>query len=99
MSFKLRFTQTARDDLLRLHDFLLKHDPEAANRARDAIRKALLLLQDFPYTCRKATTKSTFLRELVIQFGAAGYVALFEIEDEETVTILAVRHQREDDFH
>ena len=28
---------------------------------------------------------------------ASGYVALFEIEDSRTVTILAVRHQREDD--
>jgi len=84
---------------LRLYDFLLKHDPDAANRARDAISKGLLLLQDFPYTCRKATTESSFLRELVIQFGSAGYVALFEIEDGETVTILAVRHQREDDFY
>ncbi|MDH4233664.1 MAG: hypothetical protein OEV15_00815 [Gallionella sp.] len=25
--------------------------------------------------------------------------ALFEIENSETVTILAVRHQREDDYH
>jgi mRNA-degrading endonuclease RelE of RelBE toxin-antitoxin system len=39
------------------------------------------------------------LRELVIPFGAAGYVALFEIEDNETVTILAIRHQREEDYH
>jgi len=35
----------------------------------------------------------------VIPFGAAGYVALFEIDNDKTVTILAVRHQREDDFH
>jgi len=27
------------------------------------------------------------------------YVALFEIEDRYTVTILAIRHQREDDYH
>ena len=40
-----------------------------------------------------------FLRELLIPFGAAGIVLLFEIEDNETVTILAVRHQREDDYH
>jgi hypothetical protein len=26
-------------------------------------------------------------------------VALFEIEDPRTVTILAVRHQREEDYH
>jgi hypothetical protein len=27
------------------------------------------------------------------------YVALFEIENETTVTIVAVRHQRESDYH
>jgi hypothetical protein len=36
---------------------------------------------------------------MVISFGAGGYVALFEIEADNTVTILAVRHQREEDFH
>ena len=36
---------------------------------------------------------------MVIPFGAAGYVALFEIEDNATVTILAIRHQREEDYH
>jgi hypothetical protein len=34
----------------------------------------------------------------VIPFGKTGYVALFEIEPPRTVTILAVRHQREDDY-
>ena len=43
-------------------------------------------------------TPDPFLRELVIPFGAAGYVALFEIESNGIVSILAVRHQREDDY-
>jgi hypothetical protein len=51
-----------------------------------------------PFTCRKAG-KSPFLRELMIPFGRAGYVALFEIDDAKTVTILAVRHLLEDDYH
>jgi mRNA-degrading endonuclease RelE of RelBE toxin-antitoxin system len=38
------------------------------------------------------------LRELVIPFGSSGYVMLFEIDDASTVIILAVRHQREDDY-
>lgn len=42
---------------------------------------------------------SPFLRELLIAHGHSGYVALFEIEDERTVTVAAVRHQRESDFH
>jgi hypothetical protein len=43
--------------------------------------------------------KYPFLRELVIPYGSAGYVALFEIENREFVTVLAVRHQREEDYH
>ncbi|GAP37931.1 death on curing protein, Doc toxin [Piscinibacter sakaiensis] len=39
------------------------------------------------------------MRELLIPCGSSGYVALFEIEDSATVTILAVRHQLEDDYH
>jgi hypothetical protein len=34
----------------------------------------------------------------VISFGVYGYVALFEIEEPDIITIIAVRHQREDDF-
>ena len=37
--------------------------------------------------------------DLIIPFGATSCVALFEIDDSKTVTILAVRHQREDDYH
>ncbi len=35
---------------------------------------------------------------LAMPVGANGYVALFEIEDSQTVTVLAIRHQREEDF-
>jgi hypothetical protein len=31
-------------------------------------------------------------------FGAKGYVALFESEDSQTVTVLAIRNQREENF-
>jgi len=98
VSYRVRYTKGAREDLHRLYSFLLERDPKAARRARDAIGKATELLRDFPFTCRKATDDNPLLRELVITFGAAGYVALFEIEDSETVTILAMRHQREDDY-
>jgi hypothetical protein len=47
----------------------------------------------------QSAANSPFLRELVIPFGGTGCVALFEIDDNQTVTILAVRHQREDDYH
>ncbi|MFN6996361.1 MAG: plasmid stabilization protein [Aquincola tertiaricarbonis] len=39
------------------------------------------------------------MRELLISFGAEGYVALFEIADASRVHVLAIRHQLEDDYH
>ena len=99
--FKVRFTPEAEADLLRLFDFLLEQDVAAAETARETIAKAIELLEVFPFTCRKALggDGNPFLRELIIPFGASGYVALFEIENRDTVTILAVRHQREEDYH
>ena len=99
MSYQIRFTKAAREDLKRLYRFLVNQDIHAAESALAAINKAIVLLQTFPYTCRKAKADSPFLRELVITFGTNGYVALFEIEENDIVTILAVRHQREDDYH
>lgn len=98
MSYRVRYTRAARDDLHRLYGFLLEKDLSAARNARDAIVKATGFLQEFPFACRKADEGNPFLRELVIPFGSTGYVALFEIEDETNVTILAIRHQREDDY-
>jgi plasmid stabilization system protein ParE len=99
MSYRVRFTKPAKEDLIRLYDFLLKHDLQAASRAREAIGKSVEFLREFPFSCRKVMIDDPFLRELLISFGNSGYVALFEIEDKETVTILAIRHQREEDYH
>ncbi len=98
MIYKVRYTASAREDLLRLYAFLLDQDLQAAEQTLTTIEKSIELLQAFPFTCRKVMTKNPFIRELVISFGANGYVALFEIDDDTTVTILAVRHQREDDY-
>lgn len=63
------------------------------------MEKAYEFAETMPFGCRKADDSNPFLRELVIPFGAAGYVVLIEIEDDETVAVLAIRHQREEDFH
>ncbi|MDP3874584.1 MAG: type II toxin-antitoxin system RelE/ParE family toxin [Methyloversatilis sp.] len=102
MSYRIRFTEEAEVDLVRLYQFMLERDGAdlaLAERALDAIRKAFRSLEFMPFSFRKATSDNPFLREIVIPFGASGYVALYEIENDETVTILAVRHQREDDYH
>ena len=99
--FRVRFTLEAEEDLLRLFDFLLEQDISAAERAESAIAKAIEVLEVFSFSCRKAIggSGSPFLRELISPFGGAGFVAQFEIEDPRTVTILVVRHQREEDYH
>lgn len=102
MSYRIRFTEEAGADLQRLYGFLIEQargDLDIAERGLAAIGHGLALLEATPFSCRKANPRNPFLRELVIGFGATGYVALFEIEDDRTVTILAVRHQREDDYH
>ncbi|MGC2166436.1 MAG: type II toxin-antitoxin system RelE/ParE family toxin [Gallionella sp.] len=101
MTYSVRFTEGAEQDLLRLFDFLVEQDTTAARHAKAAIAKGIEFLALFPFSCRKAEggAASPFLRELLIPFGSAGYVTLFEIEDVKTVTILAVRHQREEDYH
>ena len=98
MPFKVRFTQTAKDDIDRFYTFLAEQDIVAAEQALTIITKAVDLLKSFPFTCRKVSSDNPFLRELVISFVANGYVALFEIESDEQVTILCLRHQREDDY-
>jgi plasmid stabilization system protein ParE len=99
MSFRVRFTREAEDDLVRLYSFLLQEDTNAAEQALTALRKAVDLLREFPFSCRKAVPDNPLLRELLIPFGQSGYVMLFEIDSADSVTILAARHQREDDYY
>ena len=98
MNYRLRLTPGAAEDLQRLFDFLAEQDLAMAERARVAIAKAFDFLREFPFACRKIGAEHPLLREMVISFGRAGYVALYEIESERTVTVLAVRHQREVDY-
>lgn len=99
MSLQIRISKAAQDDLECLLDFLAPVDYSAALRARSAIERGYGFLNEMPFACRKVSEDNPFLRELIIPFGGAGYIALFEIEDDHTITILAVRHQREDDYH
>ena len=102
--FKVRYTESAQDDLTRLFDFLLSSAEtvehfEAAQLAIDTIIGEVEgRLSRSPFIYRKAG-QSPFRRELIIPFRASGYVALYEIEDGSTINIVAVRHQREDDYY
>ena len=103
-AFEVRYTDAARDDLLRLFDFLLERantveDFDAAQLAIDAITAEVEgHLTHSPFIYRKVGD-SPFRRELIIPFRACGYVVPYEIEEGSSVNVLAVRHQFEDDYY
>jgi len=73
-------------------------DINAAKRVLLIIREAFIPLQHAPMIGRPVEDHDG-LRELVIDFGASGYLALYRYEPTlEAVTILAIKHQREDDY-
>lgn len=73
-------------------------DINAAKRALLIIREAFIPLQHAPMIGRPVEDHDG-LRELVLDFGAGGYLALYRHEPTlEAVTILAIKHQREDDY-
>ncbi|MEP7301658.1 MAG: type II toxin-antitoxin system RelE/ParE family toxin [Caldimonas sp.] len=104
MSFIVQLSPTAEADLERLFDFLLDRaetagDLDQAQIAIDVIRATTLQqLAVTPFSFRKAA-QNPAQRELIIPFGGTGYVALHEIVSASKVVVLAVRHQREEDYH
>ncbi|TSA13585.1 MAG: type II toxin-antitoxin system RelE/ParE family toxin [Comamonadaceae bacterium] len=105
MTYTVQFSAAADEDMERLFDFVLQRELESesgdlgnAERALQAIKDGIAFLTSSPFACRKVGD-SPFVRELIITFGSSGYVALFEIVDNNTVIIGAIRHQREDDYH
>ena len=102
MSFVVRYSASARDDLKRLYEYPLDRattveELDLAERALGTVIGSVDSLGRSPFIYRKAGP-NPFFRELLIPFGSSGYVALFEIEDASTVTVLALRHQLEDDY-
>jgi len=104
MTFKVEFTPEANADLDRLFDFLLERAKtvEEAMRAYDAIAVIHTVanshLSTTPYSYRKVGSRPT-LRELIVPFGATGYVLRFDIRTPELVVVIGARDQREEDYH
>lgn len=99
MTYEIRYTDDAIEDFDRLYDYLIAFDVGLADRAYAAIVTAIEQLRTYPFSCRKAKGDDAFLRELVVPFGSSGYIVLFRVDDGKTLTVAAVRHQREDDYY
>jgi plasmid stabilization system protein ParE len=103
--FQVVFSPEAEADLERLFEHAFARelgspagDLDVPMRAIHAIRQACQFLVVSPFSCRKSAD-SPFARELIVPFGAQGYVVLYEIRASNRVHIGAIRHQRESDFH
>ena len=94
---QLKYAPTALLDLQRLRDFLRPKNPAAAKRAGEAIRSEIRVLGLQPQIGRPVEDMPEEYREWIIDFGDSGYIARYRF-DAETVTILAVRHQKEAGF-
>lgn len=90
---QLIYSAQALTDLERLTDFLRENEPAAAEETAELIIEAVQLLGNHPLVGRGVEQG---LRELVISRGRSGYVALYSYEEtDDTVIVLAIRHQRE----
>lgn len=94
---RITYSRIALLDLARLHKFLQTKDVETAKRAVQEIRKAIKTLKVQPDRCRPVPDKINH-RELIIDFGASGYIARFFKKSEDEIIITAVKHQLENEF-
>ncbi|MDO9011091.1 MAG: type II toxin-antitoxin system RelE/ParE family toxin [Gallionella sp.] len=94
---QVKLSPRAQSDIKRLYDFLAAKDRAVAGSAVDAIVSSFIPLTRIPKIGRKK--EGTDLRELVIDFGSSGYIALYDFdEDIDEVVITALRHQKESDY-
>lgn len=91
---QVTFAPAAIRDLQRLRDFLRPKSTDAARRAGEAIRQGVKILGAHPRLGRVVDDLPEEFREWLIDFGDSGYVVRYRIDDE-AVTILKVRHQKE----
>lgn len=93
----ITLSRRARSDLSRLYDFLAEHDAPTAQRAVATILDAFDGLT-MP-TIGAPVADQPGLRRLVIDFGSSGYLALYRYSPKtDTLRVLAIKHQKEDDY-
>jgi plasmid stabilization system protein ParE len=93
---KLIWSHVAIDNLVRLREFISNENPKAANRAAEAIKESVKRLTEIP-TIGKPVKDLPPYRDLLIRFGAGGYVIRYRIHLN-SIYIVNVRHYRESDF-
>jgi len=94
---RLVLAPRATQDIERLSEFLLAADPANASKTVAVLIGGLQILKLHPLVGRVIERG---YRELLISRGRSGYVALYGYDViKDTALILAIRHQREDEFY
>lgn len=96
MSFVVRYTVEAEEDLLKLAEFEYKAtgDTRAVNHLRTMLDK----LGDTPQI-GKIYDETNKIRQIHIPFGKSGYSALYTVHDViEVVGMLRIKYQRENRY-
>jgi toxin ParE1/3/4 len=93
VSFRIVWSDSARDRAAELSDFIAEENPAAARRVIQDLLDRVEVLSDHPELGRRFSEEiDASLRRLVI----GNYIVVYQIEDvRETITVLAVRHFRE----
>ena len=93
---RLRYSDEARQDLIRCAEFFREIAPDAAIEAINTILLTIDILTVNPFIGRPYVVADYGFKELVIAFGKGGYVALYSYNElTDIVDVLAIRHQRE----
>lgn len=93
---RLIFAPRAMQDMERLADFLRECELASASSTVSILISGLSVLKLHPLVGRIVERG---YRELLISRGSTGYIALYTYDVvSNTALILAIRHQREDDF-
>jgi plasmid stabilization system protein ParE len=95
---RLIWSRQALLDVQRLYRFLAVKNIDAAKRSVKSVRQGVKVLGYQSGIGRPVEDMPEEFREWLIDFGDSGYVARYRF-DGETVTILAVRHQKEAGYH
>jgi plasmid stabilization system protein ParE len=93
----IRFSQNAVDDLDRLREFLESKSPEAWDRAKSAIKTEIGSLSTRAGVHKRAPDR-TEQHDMLVKFGSRGYTVRYHYAQGADVTILHIKHQREQDF-
>ncbi len=93
---KIEWLPGAVQDLQRLREFIYSHNKEAAGRAVTIIKGSVKMLSRYEYVGKPAEGLPGYY-DLVIPFGASGYVLRYRVE-QRTILIVALKHGKEAGF-